>query len=382
MDFCPGGELFYHLHNLGRLTEDQARFYISEILLGLEYLHSLDIIYRDLKPENILLDLDGHVKITDFGLSKQYIASKNRSYSFCGSPEYMSPEMLQGQGHGRELDFYSLGALLYEMLTGLPPFYDTNKSLMYKNILQSSLTIPVYISKAAKDLLQRLLQKEPVERIGYAGGAHEIKAHPWFSCVSWGKVSRKKTIPPYRPNFRHCNFDAEYTTAPINAEDFEKSRVSCLDNFAKFDYNLDELPTAEVFDISTQSSRHANSVSSQLIEEHNSTKVKLFQPTIPPKVFNLKEHEPFSYYSRHRKFKDSMPVCVQKDMAMSSRNLVKELRPFEASAQVIALKEAKSSVRISKMRVKSTDCLDVDDGQSSANEIPEFLKKIEVSRMS
>ena len=136
MDFCPGGELFFHLHNLGRLTEDQAKFYFCEILLAIEFLHSLNIVYRDLKPENVLLDIDGHVRITDFGLSKEGIDKNGRSYSFCGSPEYMSPEMLKALGHGREVDFYSIGALLFEMLTGLPPFYDSNRSKMYLKILR------------------------------------------------------------------------------------------------------------------------------------------------------------------------------------------------------------------------------------------------------
>lgn len=184
MDFCPGGELFYHLHNLGRLAEDQARFYISEILLGLEYLHDLNIAYRDLKPENILLDIDGHVKITDFGLSKENMMPRNRSDSFCGSPEYMSPEMLQGIGHGREVDYYSIGALLFEMLTGLPPFYDSNRSKMYKNILQTELVLPSYVSKAAKDLLQKLLAKNPENRLGSNEGTLEIKNHAWFKGIS------------------------------------------------------------------------------------------------------------------------------------------------------------------------------------------------------
>ena len=124
MDFCPGGELFYHLHNIGRLTEVQARFYFAEIVLGLEHMHNNCIVYRDLKPENVLLDIDGHIKLTDFGLSKDEMPKTSLTKSFCGSPEYMSPEMLEGVGHGRSVDFYSLGALLYEMLTGLPPFYD------------------------------------------------------------------------------------------------------------------------------------------------------------------------------------------------------------------------------------------------------------------
>ena len=127
MDVCTGGELFFHLNKLSKFTEDQAKFYFCEVLLGLEYLHDQDIVYRDIKPENILIDVDGHAKIADFGLSK-VIPAQHHSYSFCGSPEYMAPEMLLATGHDRKVDIYCLGALLFEMLTGLPPFYnkDTN----------------------------------------------------------------------------------------------------------------------------------------------------------------------------------------------------------------------------------------------------------------
>ena len=146
MDFCPGGELFFHLHNIGRLNEHQARFYFVEIVLGLEHMHKKLIIYRDLKPENILIDIDGHIKLTDFGLSKDHMSKTTLTKSFCGSPEYMSPEMLIGAGHSQAVDFYSLGALLYEMLTGLPPFYDQNREIMYKWIQKEKVKYPSYLS--------------------------------------------------------------------------------------------------------------------------------------------------------------------------------------------------------------------------------------------
>lgn len=139
LDFCAGGELFFKLSNIpnGKMSENQARFYFAEILEAIDYLHQNNILYRDLKPENIVLDELGHIKLTDFGLSKLNFKREDRAYSFCGSPEYMAPEMLTTEKHrmmgnapmyhNKNLDFYHLGALLFEMLTGLPPFYNENR---------------------------------------------------------------------------------------------------------------------------------------------------------------------------------------------------------------------------------------------------------------
>ena len=181
MDICTGGEIFFHLSKFKRFPEELAKFYFCEILLGIEYLHSLNIVYRDLKPENILIDIDGHVKIADFGLAK-IIPRLNMSYSFCGSPEYMSPEMLQGIGHDRRLDYYCLGALLYEMLTGLPPYFNKDNNIMYRAIIKDKLRFPDYLSPVIVDLLQRLLQKDPNRRIQ---SVKDIKKHPWLNGVNW-----------------------------------------------------------------------------------------------------------------------------------------------------------------------------------------------------
>lgn len=134
LDYCPGGEFFFHLSKNGRLDEDIAIFYFCEVLLALEYLHENGVIFRDLKPENILLDAEGHVVLTDFGLSKTNFDKSTMSYSFCGSPEYMSPEMLDELGHGFSMDIYALGALLYEFLTGLPPHYSQDRDQLFLNI--------------------------------------------------------------------------------------------------------------------------------------------------------------------------------------------------------------------------------------------------------
>ena len=239
MDFCPGGELFFHLHNIGRLNEQQARFYFAEIVLGLEHMHNKFVIYRDLKPENILIDIDGHIKLTDFGLSKDQMSRTTLTNSFCGSPEYMSPEMLTGAGHSRAVDFYSLGALLYEMLTGLPPFYDQNRKIMYTRIQIESVKYPSYLSQKAKSLITQLLIKEPQKRMGSLRGFEEIKAHPWCSVINWDRFLSKKNLPPFRPNFRASNFDNEYLNMPldIHYEDYQFPTIEEADTFYNFEYS-------------------------------------------------------------------------------------------------------------------------------------------------
>lgn len=193
-----------------------AKFYFSEIVLAIEYLHMNDIFYRDLKPENILLDHQGHVKLTDFGISRINFSRGDRSTSFCGSPEYMSPEMLkQGRVHGRSVDFYSLGALLFEMLTGLPPFFSECREEMYRRICHKEIEFPRCLSGNAKNLLKRLLNKDPEARLGAQRGLDEIKEHPFCKDIDWVATLEKRIIPPIKPSLRYSNFDPEYTSMPV-----------------------------------------------------------------------------------------------------------------------------------------------------------------------
>lgn len=216
MDFCAGGELFYHLHNVGRLTEAQGKFYFAEIVLGIEYLHKHGIVYRDLKPENILLDVDGHVRLADFGLSKEGLTLRDLTHSFCGSPEYMSPEMLQQCGHTLSVDFYSLGALIYEMILGLPPHYSTNRDEMYKRILVEPVPIPSSLSPSLQNLLSELLRKNPARRLGSKRGIEEIKEHPWCKDIKWDLYLNKKIEPPFKPGLKISHFDPEYTASVVD----------------------------------------------------------------------------------------------------------------------------------------------------------------------
>jgi len=197
LDYCPGGDLSKHLYHEKRFIEPRAKFYICEILLALEDLHKRDIIFRDLKPDNVVLDSDGHCKLTDFGLSKEGVFDSNCAKSFCGSIAYLAPEMLKKEGHGKAVDWYLLGVLLYEMLIGIPPFFTEKREEIFYNIEYGELQIPKFISKNASCLLRDLLQKDPLKRLG--GGirdALEIKEHEYFKGVNWDDVYNKKVIPP------------------------------------------------------------------------------------------------------------------------------------------------------------------------------------------
>merc|ERR1719373_30196 len=166
MEFCPGGELFYHLSRTGRFSQNRAMFYTSEVTSAIAYLHSLRIIYRDLKPENLLLDVDGHCKVTDFGLSKEGIEDNISARTMCGTPEYLAPEILDRRGHGRAVDWYSVGALAYEMITGLPPFYTRDRKKLFERIRSGVLKYPDFITPAASACLKGLLERDPERRLG------------------------------------------------------------------------------------------------------------------------------------------------------------------------------------------------------------------------
>eukprot|EP00744_Colponema_vietnamica_P007642 GILI01010975.1.p1 GENE.GILI01010975.1~~GILI01010975.1.p1 ORF type:complete len:345 (+),score=81.06 GILI01010975.1:98-1036(+) len=228
MDFLNGGELFYHLKKAGRFSEERAKFYAAEIVLALEYLHNLGIIYRDLKPENILLDSTGHIKLTDFGLSKNGIAGDMKTGTFCGTPEYLAPEILRGVGHNKAVDWWSLGALLYEMLTGVPPFYSRNRKQMFDNILRGTLMLKPYHSTEARSLLQGLLNRNASKRLGSGNeDAEEIKRHPFFRGVDFEKMQRREIPAPFKPhllgNIDVSNFDTSFTNEPVVDSPVESS---------------------------------------------------------------------------------------------------------------------------------------------------------------
>lgn len=221
VDYMAGGELFFWLKK-GRFGESRAKLYAAEITCALEALHKHNIVYRDLKPENILLDADGHIRLTDFGLSKANVTGYGISggaHTFCGTPEYLAPEILENRGHGKGIDWWSLGTLLYEMICGLPPFYDQNVQKMYKKILTASL-LPSHkaLSEDAKSLVAGLLERKVAHRLGCgATGALEIKQHPFFAGLDWQKVTERRYQPEFVPpkarrrSVDVDNFDKEFT---------------------------------------------------------------------------------------------------------------------------------------------------------------------------
>lgn len=215
-DFFNGGELFHYLSKYGRFGEKRAKLYSAEILLALEHVHSLNIIYRDLKPENILLDSDGHVRITDFGLSKENVTDDSVK-SFCGTPEYLAPEVLKRKKYGKAVDWWSLGTLLFEMIAGLPPFYDNNREKMYKKVLNAELKFPAYMSAGARSVCRGILQRDPLKRLGYNGAA-EIKSHPFYGDLKWQDVYDKKITPDFVPKTSGLedtrNIDKVFTEIP------------------------------------------------------------------------------------------------------------------------------------------------------------------------
>ncbi|KAG0760185.1 hypothetical protein G6F57_010428 [Rhizopus arrhizus] len=209
LEYVVGGELFTHLRRAGRFTNDMTRFYASEIVLAIEYLHSKDIIYRDLKPENLLIDHQGHIKITDFGFAKKVV---DRTWTLCGTPEYLAPEIIQSKGHGKAVDWWALGILIFEMLAGYPPFFDDNSFGIYEKILMGKVQFSAHFDLLAKDLLKRLLVSDRTKRLGnLKGGSEDVKRHKWFRGVDWigllDKNVRAPIIPPYSHPGDTSNFE-------------------------------------------------------------------------------------------------------------------------------------------------------------------------------
>jgi len=221
-DFLQGGELYTHLSIRGRLPEVLARFYAAEIAHALACLHTKGIIYRDLKPENLLLDKEGHINLADFGLCQDGISSSLAgSLTFAGTCEYLAPEILNYKEHGFAVDWWALGMVVYELLTGLPPFYSYNQQEVVEGILNKNLEFPSFVSEDARNLVEGLLEKEASRRLGSGNqGVDEIFNHRFFDDIDWQVLARRELQPPFCPPNTDivCNFDPEFTMQKLDAE--------------------------------------------------------------------------------------------------------------------------------------------------------------------
>uniref|UniRef100_A0A803VBW2 non-specific serine/threonine protein kinase n=1 Tax=Ficedula albicollis TaxID=59894 RepID=A0A803VBW2_FICAL len=249
MEYANGGELFFHLSRERVFSEDRARFYGAEIVSALDYLHSeKNVVYRDLKLENLMLDKDGHIKITDFGLCKEGIKDGATMKTFCGTPEYLAPEVLEDNDYGRAVDWWGLGVVMYEMMCGRLPFYNQDHEKLFELILMEEIRFPRTLSPEAKSLLSGLLKKDPKQRLG--GGpddAKEIMQHKFFAGIVWQDVYEKKLVPPFKPQVTSETdtryFDEEFTAQMITITPPDQDdSMDCVDNerrphFPQFSYS-------------------------------------------------------------------------------------------------------------------------------------------------
>eukprot|EP00474_Spongospora_subterranea_P004061 CRZ04519.1 hypothetical protein [Spongospora subterranea] len=240
LDYIPGGELFSRLNAENFFLESMAVFYSAEIVCALSHLHTQDIIYRDLKPENLMIHSDGHICLTDFGLAKRL--DVNGTQTMCGTLAYLAPEVISKKvPYGKPADWWSLGVLLYEMLSGRIPFDSANRNTLQKKIMNQKLSFPKHITNTAKSILKKLLCRDPSARLG-SSGDEQVKTHPFFASIKWGELEKKLITPPFIPDLtgptdtRH--FDLDITSRPLHSPTDEKSSFaeSFQDHFKGFSF--------------------------------------------------------------------------------------------------------------------------------------------------
>lgn len=255
IEFVNGGDLMFHMQKQRKLPEDHARFYSAEIVLALNFLHSRFVIYRDLKLDNVLLDSDGHIKLTDYGMCKEGMVGENAvTYTFCGTPNYIAPEILRGLPYGFSVDWWALGVLMFEMMAGKSPFdlagivdttsAENTEEALFQVILERPIRMPRWLSVIASRVLKRFLDKEPGTRLGCSqDGLEEIKQDPFFKSLDWTRLINRQVIPPFKPSVdgEHGlnNFDTTFTEenpdlTPVNSDVIGRINQA---NFEDFEYN-------------------------------------------------------------------------------------------------------------------------------------------------
>eukprot|EP00731_Ephydatia_muelleri_P029444 Em0020g1088a len=235
MEYISGGDLMFHMLEQGKFPESQARFYLAEIVVGLLYLHKMGIIYRDIKLDNIMLDEEGHIKIADFGLCKEGISNGAKTKTFCGTPDYIAPEIISYQPYDSSVDWWALGVLGYEMLVGRPPFDGEDDDQLFNSIMEKSVNYPKSLSEPAKLLLQGFLVKHPARRLGCnpATGGQDIKEHVFFQPIDWAKLEQREIKPPFKPKNKGkksvTNFDVEFTKEPCRLSVVDQTVVTAIE---------------------------------------------------------------------------------------------------------------------------------------------------------
>ncbi|XP_021709060.1 protein kinase C isoform X3 [Aedes aegypti] len=215
MEYVNGGDLMFQIQRARKFDEPRAAFYAAEVTLALQFLHRNGVIYRDLKLDNILLDAEGHCKLADFGMCKEGIIGENLTSTFCGTPDYIAPEILQELDYGPSVDWWALGVLMYEMMAGQPPFEADNEDDLFEAILRDDVLYPVWLSREAVSILKGFMTKNAAKRLGCIDGENQIRTHPFFKDMDWDALEQRKVRPPFRPRVRSArdalNFDTEFT---------------------------------------------------------------------------------------------------------------------------------------------------------------------------
>uniref|UniRef100_A0ABI7YYD3 Protein kinase C n=1 Tax=Felis catus TaxID=9685 RepID=A0ABI7YYD3_FELCA len=251
IEYVNGGDLMFHMQRQRKLPEDHARFYAAEICIALNFLHERGIIYRDLKLDNVLLDADGHIKLTDYGMCKEGLGPGDTTSTFCGTPNYIAPEILRGEEYGFSVDWWALGVLMFEMMAGRSPFDiitdnpDMNtEDYLFQVILEKPIRIPRFLSVKASHVLKGFLNKDPKERLGCRPqtGFSDIKSHAFFRSIDWDLLEKKQALPPFQPQITDeyglDNFDTQFTSEPVQLTPDDEDVIKRIDQseFEGFEY--------------------------------------------------------------------------------------------------------------------------------------------------